>query len=36
MYASGDRHAVKRIPVPYVPTGVAADANDVWVTVRGH
>jgi streptogramin lyase len=29
-------NAVKRIPVPYVPTGVAADANDVWVTVRGH
>jgi DNA-binding SARP family transcriptional activator/streptogramin lyase len=27
--------AVKRIQVPYMPTGVAADANDVWVTVRG-
>jgi DNA-binding SARP family transcriptional activator/streptogramin lyase len=28
-------NAVKRIPVPYFPTGVTADANDVWVTVRG-
>jgi streptogramin lyase len=28
-------NAVKRIQVPYLPTGVAADANDVWVTVRG-
>ena len=26
---------VRRIPLPYLPTGVAADANDVWVTVRG-
>jgi DNA-binding SARP family transcriptional activator/streptogramin lyase len=28
-------NAVKRIKVPYLPTGVAADANNVWVTVRG-
>jgi SARP family transcriptional regulator, regulator of embCAB operon len=28
-------NAVKRIQVPYLPTGVAADTNDVWVTVRG-
>jgi streptogramin lyase len=28
-------NAVKRIPVPYLPTGVTADANNVWVTVRG-
>jgi DNA-binding SARP family transcriptional activator/streptogramin lyase len=28
-------NAVKRIPVPYLPTGVAADTNGVWVTVRG-
>jgi DNA-binding SARP family transcriptional activator/streptogramin lyase len=28
-------NAVTRIAIPYVPTGVAADANDVWVTVRG-
>jgi len=28
-------YAVKRISLPYKPTGVAADANDVWVTVRG-
>jgi len=28
-------NAVTRIDVPYLPTGVAADANDVWVTVRG-
>jgi DNA-binding SARP family transcriptional activator/sugar lactone lactonase YvrE len=28
-------NAVKRIELPYLPTGVAADANDVWVTVRG-
>ena len=28
-------NAVKGIQVPYLPTGVAADANDVWVTVRG-
>ena len=26
--------AVTRIGLPYAPTGVAADANDVWVTVR--
>lgn len=26
---------VTRIAVPYLPTGVAADENDVWVTVRG-
>lgn len=25
-----------RIPLPYAPTGVAADANDVWVTLRQH
>jgi hypothetical protein len=28
-------NAVKGIHVPYLPTGVAADANYVWVTVRG-
>jgi SARP family transcriptional regulator, regulator of embCAB operon len=28
-------NVVTRIPVPYLPTGVAADDNDVWVTVRG-
>jgi serine/threonine protein kinase len=28
-------NAVKRIHLPYVPTGVAADAHNVWVTVRG-
>ncbi len=27
---------VKRIPLPYAPTGVTADADDVWVTVRRH
>jgi DNA-binding SARP family transcriptional activator/streptogramin lyase len=27
--------AVTRIPLAYPPTGVAADATDVWVTVRG-
>jgi class 3 adenylate cyclase/sugar lactone lactonase YvrE len=27
--------AVRRVPLPYRPTGVAADANNVWVTVRG-
>lgn len=27
--------AVTRVPIPYLPTGVAAGANDVWVTVRG-
>jgi streptogramin lyase len=26
---------VTRIHIPYLPAGVAADANDVWVTVRG-
>lgn len=26
---------VTRIPLPYLPTGLAADANDVWVSVRG-
>ncbi|MFL5914816.1 MAG: BTAD domain-containing putative transcriptional regulator [Gaiellaceae bacterium] len=25
---------VTRVPLPYLPTGVAADANDVWVTLR--
>jgi DNA-binding SARP family transcriptional activator/sugar lactone lactonase YvrE len=25
---------VTRVPLPYPPTGVAADANDVWVTLR--
>ena len=29
-------YAVKRVPLPYPPTGVTADADDVWVTVRGH
>jgi DNA-binding SARP family transcriptional activator/streptogramin lyase len=28
-------NAVERIQMPYLPTGVAADTNDVWVTVRG-
>ena len=28
-------NAVTRIPLPYAPTGVTADADDVWVTVRG-
>jgi len=27
-------NAVTRVNVPYLPTGVTADANDVWVTVR--
>jgi SARP family transcriptional regulator, regulator of embCAB operon len=27
---------VTRVPLPYLPTGVAADANDVWVTLRKH
>jgi DNA-binding SARP family transcriptional activator/streptogramin lyase len=27
--------AVKRVDLPYPPTGVTADANNVWVTVRG-
>jgi streptogramin lyase len=29
-------HAVRRISLPYPATGVTADANDVWVTIRGH
>jgi streptogramin lyase len=28
-------NAVKAVHIPYLPAGVAADANDVWVTVRG-
>ena len=28
-------NAVTRIGLPYPATGVTADANDVWVTVRG-
>ena len=24
------------VPLPYAPTGVAADANDIWVTLRRH
>ena len=27
-------NAVTRVNFPYLPTGVTADANDVWVTVR--
>jgi hypothetical protein len=27
-------NAVTRIRVPHLPTGVAIDGNDVWVTVR--
>lgn len=27
---------VTRVPLPYLPTGVTADANDVWVTLRQH
>ena len=27
--------AVRRIPMPYYPTGVTANASGVWVTVRG-
>ena len=27
-------NAVTRVRVPYLPTGVATDGNDVWVTVR--
>jgi streptogramin lyase len=27
-------NAVERINVPFSPSGVTADANDVWVTVR--
>ena len=27
-------NAVTRVNFPYMPTGVTADANDVWVTVR--
>ena len=29
-------NAVKRINVPFSPTGVTADANDVWLTVRAN
>ena len=29
-------NAVTRIPVPYLPSGVAADDNAIWVTVRGY
>jgi SARP family transcriptional regulator, regulator of embCAB operon len=29
-----ETNAVKRIKVPYSPSGVTADANDVWLTVR--
>ena len=29
-----ETNKVTRIPLPYRPTGVAADANDVWVTLR--
>ncbi len=28
-------NVVTRIDLPYLPTGVTADASDVWVTVRG-
>jgi streptogramin lyase len=28
-------NAVKRLSLPYPPTGVTADASNVWVTVRG-
>jgi len=28
-------NAVTRVSLPYPPTGVTADADDVWVTVRG-
>jgi streptogramin lyase len=27
--------AVTEIPMPYLPSGVAADEDAVWVTVRG-
>jgi DNA-binding SARP family transcriptional activator/streptogramin lyase len=27
-------NAVTRVPIPYLPTGVAADSDNVWVTVR--
>lgn len=30
-----ETNAVTRIAMPYFPTGVAADDDDVWVTVRG-
>ncbi len=29
-------NAVTRIPVPYLPSGVAADDDAIWVTVRGN
>ena len=29
-------YAVRRLRLPYPPTGVTADANNVWVTMRGH
>jgi streptogramin lyase len=29
-------NAVTRIPVPYLPSGVAADDDAIWVTVRGY
>ena len=28
-------NAVTRIPIPYLPSGVAADDDAIWVTVRG-
>jgi hypothetical protein len=28
-------NAVTRVNLPYPPTGVTADATNVWVTVRG-
>jgi DNA-binding SARP family transcriptional activator len=28
-------NAVRRVELPYAPTGVTVDANNVWVTVRG-
>ena len=28
-------NAVTRVSLPYLPTGVTADANNVWVTLRG-
>jgi len=27
-------NAATRVRLPYLPTGVTTDANDVWVTVR--
>jgi streptogramin lyase len=29
-------NGVTRVPIPYLPTGVAADSDSVWVTVRAH